>query len=486
MKRAKQALDGLDLDIRDHIEREIEDNIARGLSPEEARRQAMLKFGNVALVKEDTRAVWVPIWLEQLVQDARYALRMLRRNPGFAAVASLSLALAIGANTAVFSLVNVLMLRDLPVASPHDLVEIGRLSEGGRGNFAYPIYERIRDQNAVLSGVLTVQSGTVQATVDDAPRQPIGRFVSGNFFEVLGLSPVVGRLLSPGDDRLGAAEGSTVTVIGYGLWQRAFGEDPAIVGKTLMVDTVPFTIVGVLPRTFEGLTVGRPDDFFIPIASRRDSWLDNWDFNWLTIVGRLKPDTSREAAQINLDVVFGRFLEDFAARTSDADAQRRIRAHRLTLDSARAGLSAPRREYSTPVLLLMGAVSLVLLIACANAVNLLLARGMARRREIGLRLAIGASRGRLIRQLLTESAALGLIGGAAGLALAMWGTRVLAVFIADGDPAIAFDIAPDGRVFLFTGVISLGSALLAGLAPALQATRTNVTLESGVTPARST
>ncbi len=207
---------------------------------------------------------------------------------------------------------------------------------------------------------------------------------------------------------------------------------------------------------------------------RRRSWLNNRDFNWLSIVGRLKPGTSREAAKGNLDVIFARFLEDFAPSVSNIEERRRILAHRLTVESARAGLSAPRREFSKPVLLLMGAVSLVLLIACANVVNLLLARGMARRREIGLRLAIGASRGRLVRQLLTESAALGLIGGALGLAFATWGTRLIGRLMADGDPAISFDIAPDGRILFFTAVISLGSALLAGIVPAVRVSRTNV------------
>jgi predicted permease len=471
MKRHRRALDSLDLDIRDHIERETEDNIARGLTPVEARRQAMVAFGNVALAREDARAVWAWLWLEQLLHDARYALRTLRRNPGFAAVAALSLALAIGANTAIFSLVNALIWRDLPVTRPHELVELV-------GNFSYPLYERIRGQNTVFSGVLTMSAGTIQGTIGDGARQPIGRYVSGNFFEVLGLSPVLGRLLSPEDDRFGAAAGSTLTAISHGLWRREFGGDPAVIGKTLRIDTVPFVIVGVLPPTFTGLLVGSPDDFFIPLASeprlRRQSWLGNRHFNWLAVAGRLKPGVSAEAAKGNLDVVFGRFLEDWASSLSDVNAQRGIRARRLTLDSARAGLSAPRREFARPVLLLMGAVSLVLLIACANVVNLLLARGMARRREIGLRLAIGASRGRLVRQLVTESAVLGLIGGAVGLALAFRGTRLIAAFLADGDSSVSFDIAPDGRVLLFNIGISLGSAVLAGLVPALRAARTDV------------
>jgi predicted permease len=468
----------LDAELRDHLERQIEFHRAAGLSPAEARDAALREFGNVAVVQEECRDARRVNLIEDALRDLRYALRSMRRAPGYTAVAALSLALAIGANTAIFSLVNVLMLRDLPVASPHELLEIGRLTQYGRGNFSYPIYERLRDQSTGFTGVSTMSSGTVQATLDDAARQPSGRFVSGNFFPLLGISPAVGRLLSPDDDRFDATAGSTLAVIGYRLWQRGFGGDPAIVGKVLKIDAVPFTIVGVLPRTFEGLIVGRPDDFFIPMASeprlRRESWLRKRDFNWLTIVGRLKPGLGREDAKVNLDTIFGRFLDDFASSLSDADAQHRVRAQRLTIESARTGLSAPRREFSRPVLLLMGAVSLVLLIASANVVNLLLARGMARRREISLRLAVGASRGRLVRQLLTESAALGLIGGAAGFAFAIWGTRLIAAFMADGDPGVSFDIAPDGRVLVFTGVISLGSALVAGLAPALRAARTAV------------
>jgi len=469
----------LDAELRDHLDRQIECNLAAGLSPAEARAAALREFGNVALIQEqarDTRGLGV---IEDTLRDLRYAFRSIRRAPGFTAVAALSLALAIGANTAIFSLVHALLLRDLPIANPRELIELGRVGQHAAANFAYPLYKRIREENTAFNVVLAMSAGTVRATIRDAERQPIGRYVSGNFFEVLGISPTVGRLLSTDDDRLDAPGGSTLTVIGYRLWQAEFGGDPSVVGKTLRIDEVPFTIVGVLPRTFDSLIVGRQDDFFIPLASepqlRRRSWLSSRQANWLAIAGRLKPGISQDAAKANLDVTFGRFLEELASTTTDADAQRRIRAQGLTIGSARAGLSGPRWEFSRPVLLLMGAVSLVLLIACANVVNLLLARGMARRREIGLRLAIGASRGRLVRQLLTESAALGLIGGAAGFAFAIWGTRLIATFMADGDPTITFNIAPDGRVLAFTAAISLGSALLAGLVPALRATRTGVT-----------
>ncbi|PYV16655.1 MAG: hypothetical protein DMG07_07400, partial [Acidobacteria bacterium] len=315
------------LRLREHLERQIQFLRAAGMLAADARHAALREFGNVALIEEQCRDMRRVNCIDDLRRDFGYALRSMRRAPGYTAVAALSLALAIGANTAIFSLVNVLMLRDLPVVSPHELVELGRLTENDRGNLSYPFYERVRDQNTVFSDVLTMQAGTVQATVDDAARPPIGRFVSGNFFPVLGISPIVGRLLSADDDRFDAPEGSTLAVIGYRLWQSEFGGDPAIVGKTLRIDAVPFTIVGVLPRTFAGLIVGHPDDFFIPIASeprlRRQSWLGNRDFNWLAVVGRLKPGTSQQAAKANVDVIFGRFLEDFAANATDVDTQHR-------------------------------------------------------------------------------------------------------------------------------------------------------------------
>jgi predicted permease len=454
-----------------HLEQLVKQHMASGMSESEARMLARREFGSLEATKENCRDTRRMNWIEDLRRDLGYALRSMGRAPQYTVVAILSLALAIGANTAIFSLVNTLMLRDLRVANRHELFEIGR-APNSQGNFSYPLYERLRDQSMVFSGVLTMSSGTLQATVEHAARQPAGRYVSWNFFEVLGVSPVIGRLLSSADDRLDPAEESTLTVIGHGLWQRDFGGEPDVIGKTLRIDGVPFTIVGVLSPKFDGLVAGRADDFYIPMASeprlRRQSWLDNHHFNWLKVVGRLKPHASQEAAKAELDVIFGRFIEDFDFRITEAGAGR------LTIEPAHAGLSELRREYARPVLLLMGAVGFVLLIACGNVVNLLLARGMARRREISLRLAMGASRGRLIRQLLTESAMLGLIGGALGLVFAAWCVRVPAAFVADGDPTISLGIVPDSAVLLFTASISLGSALLAGLAPAVRLSRANL------------
>lgn len=476
--------DELAEELRDHLERQIALHVAAGLSEADARATAHREFGNVALVQEQCRDRRGVALLEDLMRDVAYALRSMRRAPGHTAVTALSLAAGIGANTATFSLVNTLLLRQLPVAAPQELVELGSETPNGRGNFSYPLYQRVRDQNSTFSNVIAVSSPVIRADDGGSDQPLLGRYVSGNFFEALGVRAALGRLLAPDDDRLDSADDVTVAVISYGLWQRMFAGESSVLDKRLAVGGTRsgtgagrFTIVGVLPRDFQGLTVGRSDDFYVALASEprlnARSLLHSPGAGWLKVVARLKPGISRHTAKADVDVIYSRFIDE-AARLSSEAATRQRRAHRMIVDSARAGLSGPRREFGRPVLLLMGAVALVLVVACANVLNLLLARGLARRGEIGVRLAIGASRSRLVRQLLAESAVIGLIGGSVGLVFAVWGTPTIATLMANEDPAVAYDVAPDGTVLMFTFLVSLGSALAAGLIPALRVSRANV------------
>ena len=277
-----------------------------------------------------------------------------------------------------------------------------------------------------------------------------------------------------------------MVVVSHAFWQRQFGSAAGVVGQSLPVEAVPFTIVGVLPATFDDPVVGRPADFYLPMASepllRRQSWLERPDSNWMAIVGRLKPGVSIAAAQANLAPVFGRFLEEYARTIKDPDSRKRFLSHRFSLESARSGLSDLRRQFSRPVLLLMMAVTFVLLIACTNVVNLLLARGLARRREMALRLAIGASRARLVRQMLTESALLGLAGGAAGLFLSMVSAPLLVALVSDGPAPVALNIDPDGRILLFTLAVALGASVTAGLLPALRTARVDIASDFDASP----
>ncbi len=463
----------------------VEEKIRAGLTPADARRAASIELGHPHIVKEQVRDARAGAFLDTFFQDVRYGSRLLRRSPLFTATAVLSLGLGIGANATIFSLVNALMLRELRVAKPRELVEFGRVTQYGRGgSFSYPIYRTLRDENAVFDGVLAMAKGTFAAAVD-AERPPAGRLVSGNFFDVLGVAPQAGRLLSPRDDRADSPDAAAVAVITDGLWRRQFGGGPNAIGAILRVEKATFTIVGVLPPTFDDPLVGRGADFFMPIASerwlRRRSWLDQPDFNWLAIVGRLKPGITIGAAAANVEPIFGRFMDHYASQHPDPESQQQLRSHRVFLQPGNTGLSDLRRDFSTPALLLMGAVSLVLLIACANIVNLLLARGVARRREIALRLAIGAGRMRLVRQFLTESMLLGVAGGALGFVLAVVLAPMVLVLISRGATAVSLDVSPDARLFGFAFVVSIVASVVAGTFPALRSARADITsaLESG-------
>lgn len=460
----------------------VEEKIRAGLDPAAARRQTLLELGRPAVLAAHVREQRAGASFDAFWRDLVFGVRLMGRAPLFTATAIASLALGIGATSTIFTLLDALLLRDLRVAHPEQLVEIARVTPYGRGgSFSYPIYRSIRDGNQVFSGTLAISRSLVQAGIDTAPA-PIGRIVSENFFELLGVPPHIGRVLGTEDGRAGTA----VAVLSHAFWQRQFGGASTVIGSSLLVEPVPLTIVGVLPPSFDDPFVGRPADFYIPMASepllRRQSWLDRPDFNWLAIIGRLKTDVPIAAAQANLDPVFARTIGEIAQTIGDPESRQRYLSHRVALESARGGLSDLRRQFSRPVVLLMAAVTLVLLIACTNVVNLLLARGVARRREMALRLAIGASRGRLIRQMLTESALLGLAGGALGFFLSRVGAPMLVALVSDGPSPVDLNIEPDLRILAFTLVVSVGSSLIVGLLPALRTARVEIASDMDASP----
>jgi putative ABC transport system permease protein len=456
-----------------------EDYIRQGLQPEAARRAATLALGHLHVVTEHIRDARAGAFLDRFLQDVRYGTRLLRRNPLFTATAILSFGLGIGANTTIFSLVNALLLRELRVSHPEELVEIGNTIPGGRGtSYSYPTYETVRDENTAFSGLLATAKFAVTVSLEQTSEEPVGRLVSGNFFDVLGVQARIGRVLAPADDVPGAAD--AVAVITHGLWQRAFGGDPTVVGATLRVDQERFTIVGVLPAAFDDPLVGRPTDVYLPIGveprlRREHSGLHSSSTRWLGVVGRLAPGMTIEQATASLSPVFSRVMDRLAQDDPKPGLAERLRAQKPWLESASTGLSDLRRDFSRTVLLLMSAVSLVLLIAAVNVVNLLLARAVARRREFALRLAIGATRGRLVRQLLTESLLLGLGGGAVGLVIGTFGAPVLVALVSYGSSnPIVLNVEPDARVLSFTAALAVMSALVAGLWPAWRAAEGSV------------
>jgi macrolide transport system ATP-binding/permease protein len=460
----------------------VEEKIRGGLDPAQARRQALLELGRPSVLATQVREERAGASLDTLWRDLTFGIRLMRRAPLFAVTAIVSLALGIGATSTIFTLVDALLLRDLRVGHPEQLVEIARVTPYGRGgSFSYPIYRSIRDGNQVFSGTLAISRSLVQAGIDATPL-PIGRIVSENFFELLEVSPQLGRVLTTEDGR----PGTSVAVISHAFWQRQFGGVPTVVGTSLPVESVRLTIVGVLPAAFDDPVVGRPADFYIPIASepliRRQSWLERPDFNWLAMIGRLKPDVPIGAAQANLDPVFARTIGEIGQTIRDPESRQRYLSHRVVLESARGGLADLRRQFARPVVLLMTAVTLVLLIACTNVVNLLLARGVTRRREMALRLAIGASRGRLIRQMLTESVILGLAGGLAGFLLSRVGAPMLIALVSDGLSPVHLNIEPDARILTFTIAVALASSLIVGLLPALRTARVEIASDMDASP----
>jgi len=418
-------------------------------------------------------------WEDEMIQDLRFSVRMLLKHKAFTFVAVLSLALGIGANSAIFSLINVLMLRSLPVQEAQELALfsiVSPLEKSAGYSFNYPLYEQFCDHNQSFTG-LACGNGVARArlTTNDTVESVEQQRVSGNFFAVLGVSAVLGRTLIEADDN--PANTQLAAVISYEYWQHRFGLDPGIIGRQVTVNDKALTIVGVMPPGFFGFEVGEKPELWWALKAFDDPNLKtntNW---WLRVFGRLRPGVSRMQAQTEMELSFRQFIEaDAAARGASWTPrmrQQRLERH-LALEAGSAGYAELRREFRQPLLILMLTVGLVLLIACVNIANLLLARAATRRKEIAVRLALGAGRFRLLRQLLTESLLLSLIGGAAGMLFARVCLRVLVAYLPPQAQA-ALNLSPDVRVLAFTLAVSVLTGLLFGFAPAWQATKLNLT-----------
>jgi predicted permease len=489
----QRAEEDLDAEVQAYFEIMVERHMARGLSRDEARRLSHFASDGPEQVKEKVREARVGATAETLFRDIRYACRVLQKSPGFTSIAVLTLALGIGANTAIFSLIDAVMLRLLPVGHPEQLVLLTDPSERGvstettergvRERMSYPEFEQLRSGNGVFSGMLAAQNEVSELDIfpgGNLAAQPMkahSQLVSGEFFQVLEVQPIVGRFFTPAEDKAPGA--NPVAVVSYDFWQRAFDSQPGVVGSTVRVGQAVFRILGVAAPGFRGILVGSDADLWFPITMQEQvlpgrHYLRPRDTLWLQVMGRLAPGFSLKTAESGINVAFQQALHASAAALPTENERRKMMDQKIALRPGARGASVVRGQFSDPLMLLMVMVGVVLLIACANIANLMLARASGRQREIGVRLALGAARGRLIRQLLTESLVVAALGGVLGLILAAAGTRLLVALVAGGYTNLRLEIPRDDRVLLFTALVSLGTGILFGLAPAIRATRLDV------------
>lgn len=492
----------LDEEMRLHLDLREQEQCEAGLSRPAAHQAAYRRFGNPTAIKDQSHMTWGWNWLEDFFEDIRYGFRSMLRSPALTAVALLSLALGIGANTAIFSFLDAVMLRSLPVKDPSQLVVLGEGDENGMTDrygsttlYSYPFYRQMQQKNAVFSDVAAILSmlNRVHGTIDgrDEVEEMYVQLVSGTYFRALGVEPVLGRALTDDDDN---TEGDhPIAVISYAWWKRGLAGDPAVLNRKIKLGTTLFNIVGVAPPEFFGTKVGEAPEIWVPLSMMKSvppGWNGYKDdfFQSMLIMGRLKPGVSKEQATSNVNVLYQQITRAFPdAELNPRNLANLSKAH-VVLTPMTTGLSSLRDRFSDPLKILMGVTTLVLLIACANIANLLLARSTARAREFAVRQALGAGRMRLVRQLLTESLLLAVIGGVLGVGLAAFADRLLLRMISGGADVIPLDVSINLRLLLFNLAVTVATALLFGIVPALRSTRIELTdaLKDGRGPSSGT
>ena len=484
--RRRRLETDLDRELRDHLDRRVADLRQAGLSEDDARRRAAIELGGVEQVQEDVRETWIWRWLDDALRDVRYAARSLRRSPGFTATAVLSLAIGIGASAALFSLVDQVLFRLLPVREPERLVLIdwkGNALSDNRGSFnlmSYPICRDLQRQDRLFEGVFCRSAQMVDlATAAGERAEPVrAEIVSGTYFPVLGVSAARGRLLDEGDD--GEPGAHPVVVLSHAYWLQALGGAPDVVGRRVLVNNFPMTVIGVASARFRGIDIGEVPALWIPAAMKRQA-TPGWDklldrrARWMQVFGRLRPGLTAAEAQAGLQPWFKSMLDEDTRREGfprvSAEQRAQFLASTLVVTPAGHGHSPLRRQIDQPLQVLMAGTLLLLLLASLNVASLFLARGAVRGREIRTRLALGASRRRILSLMLADSLWIALLGGALGLLVAPLVSRGLMSFLPTEAGGVDLSSRMDGRVFAFAFVVSVTTGVLCGLAPAWRAAR---------------